>query len=123
LKGLAVFAESVGKRYLFGCCSLTSQDPGDGWRAMEYSRRSGFLHPHFMIPARDPFACDRVSPVVSGGSSSFSLPKLFSSYMRFGAKVCSEPALDRDFKTIDFFVMLDLGSISAKTREIFLENC
>ncbi|HBF35140.1 TPA: hypothetical protein DDW35_11325, partial [Candidatus Sumerlaeota bacterium] len=37
----------------------------------------------------------------------YKLPKLFSAYMRLGAQVISEPAIDREFKTIDFLIMLD----------------
>ena len=35
------------------------------------------------------------------------LPKLFRAYMSLGAQVISEPALDREFGTVDFLVMLD----------------
>ena len=47
------------------------------------------------------------------------LPKLFSLYLRYGAKVCGEPALDRFFKTIDYLVLLDLADLDAQSRRIF----
>jgi len=34
-KGLAAYAAHNRKRYLFGCCSLTSQDQNEGLRVME----------------------------------------------------------------------------------------
>jgi putative hemolysin len=37
-----------------------------------------------------------------------------------GAKVCGPPALDRQFKTIDFLTLLDLEALPAPARERFL---
>lgn len=39
-------------------------------------------------------------------------PKLFQSYLNYGAKVCSEAAIDRVFKTIDYLVILDIEELS-----------
>ena len=48
------------------------------------------------------------------------VPRLFDSYLAVGAKVCSPPAIDRQFKTIDFFVVFDFQELDAKTRRLFL---
>lgn len=32
-------------------------------------------------------------------------------YLSFGAKICSEPAIDREFKTIDFLAIFDFESL------------
>jgi len=37
-----------------------------------------------------------------------------------GAKICGPPALDREFKTIDFLTLLDLEQISLTARARFL---
>ena len=34
-KGLARYMAATRQRFLFGCCSLTSQDPEEGWAVME----------------------------------------------------------------------------------------
>jgi len=41
-RGLAAYAAWTGQRYLLGCCSLTSQDPGDGVRMHRYLERKGY---------------------------------------------------------------------------------
>jgi len=39
--------------------------------------------------------------------------------MTVGAKICGPPALDRQFKTIDFLTLLDIEALSASTRARF----
>ena len=110
---VAVFVRSHGCRYLFGCCSLTSTDPQDGRRAEETIRKEGYGHPVYRVGATEPYRCifpaDRSDPEAEGP---FRLPRLFSIYTTFGAKVLSEPALDREFGTIDFLVMMDGANVS-----------
>jgi putative hemolysin len=36
------------------------------------------------------------------------VPKLLAAYLSIGARICGPPAIDRDFKTIDFLTFLDL---------------
>jgi putative hemolysin len=36
-----------------------------------------------------------------------------------GAKICGPPAIDREFKTIDFLTLLDLEGISEVVRARF----
>src|SRR5690242_3986715 len=43
---------------------------------------------------------------------------LFGIYMRYGARVCSPPALDRDFGTVDFFVLCDVEAMDARSRKM-----
>ena len=40
------------------------------------------------------------------------LPSLIRSYLKIGATVCGEPALDRDFGTADFFMLLEVANIA-----------
>jgi putative hemolysin len=47
------------------------------------------------------------------------IPKLFATYLGIGARVCSTPAIDRRFKTIDFFVVLDIHQMDERTRRLF----
>jgi putative hemolysin len=47
-------------------------------------------------------------------------PKLLSAYLSLGAKICGGPALDREFKTIDFLTFLDLDALSPATVARYL---
>jgi putative hemolysin len=47
------------------------------------------------------------------------IPKLLRAYLALGAKICGPPALDRNFKTIDFLTMLDLEALPSLARQRF----
>ena len=116
--GLASYVLWNGKRYFFGCCSLTSQDPAEGARALAWLERAGKLHPELVVQPTPAYACPYDGPVeVPDG---YALPKLFGTYMRYGAKVCGPPAIDRFFGTIDFLALLDSKSLAPGTFEQFV---
>ena len=48
------------------------------------------------------------------------VPKLLKTYLAIGARICSAPAWDREFGTIDFLTLLDLRTISSSARNRFL---
>ncbi len=110
-KGIARYAHENGARYLIGCSSLTSQDPATG--AAAYLS----LQPHLVAPELrtlpvESFLCplDVVAPVTP------KIPKLLAAYLALGARICGPPALDREFKTIDFLTLLDLQALPFRTR-------
>jgi len=47
------------------------------------------------------------------------IPKLLRAYLTLGAKICGPPALDRQFKTIDFLTLLDLERLHPLARQRF----
>lgn len=119
-QGLAAYMQHNRKRYLFGCCSLTSQDPLLGRRVMDHLAANGHVHPAVEIaPQRDWRCYDESLVLPPGEVEPVQLPKLFSLYLRYGAKVCGPPALDRQFKTIDYLVLLDIEDLSPDSRELF----
>lgn len=105
-RGLVAYLHWNRKRYLFGCSSLTSQDPEEGLRAYDWLLRKGYVREEFETPPRIAYEC-----VVDGHvpfKGRYEIPKLFGMYLRNGAKICGPPALDRYFGTIDFLTMLDI---------------
>ena len=118
-KGLALYVAHNQARYLFGCCSLTSQDPAEGWRALGYLGRNGDLHTELSVLPLE----ERALPGGPGAEPSVSvdLPILFKTYLRFGCKVCGRPAIDRDFKTIDFLVLMDIDGLSPRVHRMFFD--
>lgn len=120
-KGLAMYMTEKRKRYVFGCCSLPSQDPAEGVRAMRQLVAGGYLHERLHVAPRADFVC-RTEGFASrddGASERVKLPKLFETYLRIGARVCGEPVIDRQFKTIDFFVIVDVKNIPDKYFRMF----
>jgi putative hemolysin len=120
-QGLAAYLRQSRKRYLFGCCSLTSQNAAEGWQALQLLRAQGHCHPQFFAPAQPGYEC--LPPGPEHESAALPrlprLPRLFRTYLRYGARVCSPPALDRQFKTIDFLVMFDKAEMDQHTAQLF----
>jgi L-ornithine Nalpha-acyltransferase len=110
-------AEQVKKhqvRYLFGCGSLYTTEVG------EVSAMFSMLKNKYYAP--DAY---RVFPLEGGRFKDLAddawisdeqalfqkLPSLIKGYLRIGALVCGPPALDAEFGTADFFLLLDFGSL------------
>jgi putative hemolysin len=112
-QGIGAYMNLYGLYYTFGCCSLTSQDPMDGWRALKQIRKKGYLHESVYLPALLEYSCGEEVDTETIG-----LPKLFRTYMKLGTKVVSEPAIDRDFGTVDFLVMLDARVVTFSQLDV-----
>lgn len=56
-RGLAVYMMLTKKRYLFGCCSLTSQNPQEGKQVMDYLQANGHVHPDLQVLPQSDFVC------------------------------------------------------------------
>jgi putative hemolysin len=48
------------------------------------------------------------------------VPKLLKTYLAVGARICSEPAWDRAFGTIDFLTLQDMHELTPAARSRFL---
>ncbi len=109
-KGLANYLLWNGKRYLFGACSLASQDAAEGQLLYRELSATGHLHPAIRVEPRAGWECrtDAPLPVIARIPET---PRLLQGYLHLGGSVCSEPALDRAFKTIDYLVLLDVEAM------------
>jgi putative hemolysin len=115
-RGIAGYARRHRARYLIGCSALTSQDPHVA------SEIYGSLQLHLADPAlRTVPLSDFDMPLVPADMIHANVrpPKLLRAYLSIGAKICSRPALDREFKTIDFLTLLDIESMSSCARSHF----
>ena len=117
-RGIARYALVNGGRYMMGCCSLTSQDPAMG-HTVYASLKSYMVEPSLRTVATPAFAL----PATTLTAEEERAPKLLRAYLTIGAKICSEPAIDRDFKTIDFLTLLDLQTLHPRVAARFLEGC
>ena len=115
-RGIATYAMTKQARYLIGCSSLTSQCLQEG--SDVYARLQDFLadepmrtvpQGHYSFPILPHNASCLIRP-----------PKLLRTYLSIGATICGPPAIDREFKTIDFLTLLDLKSLPALVRSRFL---
>jgi putative hemolysin len=117
-RGLASYLTRNRKRYLFGCCSLTSQDPALGLVTARHLEATGHNHPSLWTRPTAGYRCTpagqqlKLEPVPH-------VPPLFQSYLALGARVISDPALDRQFGTIDFLVSLDVEALDPHQYRFF----
>jgi putative hemolysin len=119
-RGLARYVAHNRRRYLFGCSSLTSQDPEEGRRFMAYLEEHGWVHPSIRVLPRPGFACyPEGTPL--GEAGEVKVPPLFRIYLRHGALACGPPAIDRLFKTIDFLVLFDVEAMDPDAYRLFFE--
>ena len=112
-KGIANYAKENDARYLFGCSSITSQDPAVGASAYAQLYRKHLADVSFRTTPTPQYDCplDQLAP------EPVVIPKLLRAYLSLGAKICGPPALDRNFKTIDFLTMLDLETLPALAKQ------
>jgi putative hemolysin len=116
-RGIAQYAHHHGLRYLIGCSSVPSEDAATGW-AM-YHRLAPFLvAPELRtMPMAE---CRLPAPISDTAVPETQIPKLLKTYLAVGARICSEPAWDRFFGTIDFLTLQDMAMLSPIARSRFL---
>jgi putative hemolysin len=115
-RGITQYAVHHGGRYLIGCSSLTSQDPAHG-TAVYGAMREHLVEPQLRTTPQPAFRM----PLALAENASDKIPKLLRAYLAVGAKICGPPAIDREFKTIDFLTLLDLDALHPRVRERFLK--
>lgn len=119
-RGIAKYALEHDARFLVGCSSLTSQDPGEGMTIYRQLRGKFLVQPELRTEPHPDFRCDMASSALSIASVTGASAKLLRAYLAIGAKICGPPAIDREFGTIDFLTLLDLQALPAIVRAHFL---
>ncbi len=117
-QGIAIYMMAFNKDYLFGCCSLTSQDPHEGKQVMTILHAQNAIHPNLHVLPRPEFECYPPCFQLDRPNDA-KVPKLFRAYLRMGAKVLGPPAIDQQFKTIDYLVLFDRNNMSADAQKFF----
>jgi putative hemolysin len=114
-KGIMRYARSRGLRYLMGCCSLTSQCAEEGtavFRALE----PYLIESTLMTAPTQAFSM----PIRDDVETMQNPPKLLRAYLAVGARICSTPAIDRSFGTIDFLTLIDLETMNPRIARRYL---
>jgi len=117
-KGIADYARAHGGRYMFGCSSLTSQDPAVGASVYSDLCRKHLAPIDWQTKPLAAYDCS----LARLSEEPVEVPKLLRAYLSLGARICAPPALDRKFKTIDFLTMLDLETMPVAAKQRFLQN-
>jgi putative hemolysin len=114
-KGIADYAREHSARYLFGCSSLTSQEQAIGASAYADLCRRHLVEPQWRTLPLPAYDCS----LARLAAEPVTIPKLLRAYLALGARICGPPALDQQFKTIDFLTLLDLQTLHPLARQRF----
>ena len=116
-RGIAGYAEEHGARHLIGCSSVNSQDPQEA--AELYNELGDFqVEPWLRTVPREGCRIPNFTSLGSGAPKA-RVPKLLRAYLAIGARICGPPAIDRQFKTIDFLTLLSLDQLSPAAKARF----
>jgi putative hemolysin len=106
-KGIAAYAMRHESRYLIGCSSISSQDENYG-AAMYASLQGKYLvQPSLSTKPQSGHECKSTGIPVQVSRP----PRLFRAYLEISGRICGPPAIDREFKTIDFLTLVDLARL------------
>jgi putative hemolysin len=111
-KGIVRYALSCKARYLVGCSSVTSQDENEAMALYEQLQGKYLIEPALRTNPRPEFAC-RINNKMAAPPVT---PRLFRAYLDVSARLCGPPAIDREFKTIDFLTLFDLQRAPDRVR-------
>jgi putative hemolysin len=104
--GIAAYLIHNKKRFCFGCASIPEAGDAEVAATTAILREGGNLHASIRVEPREDFAV-RVAPPNGEGQ----VPSLLRAYLSLGARVCGTPARDREFGTIDYFVLIDVEDV------------
>ncbi len=116
-RGIASYLKASGIGHMFGCGSLHGVEVGEHAQALTY------LHHHHLAPPElraYAWPAQRVEtdllPVGSydARAAARALPPLIKGYLRVGAMIGDGGSVDRDFNTIDVFVIMPVDRITER---------
>jgi len=114
-KGIASYALLCNARYLVGCSSITSQDENEGMALYHALGEKYLVDPLLRTAPRADFQCRESGTLTEPPRP----PRLFRAYLDNSARLCGPPAIDREFKTIDFLTLMDLQDLPDRVRARF----
>ena len=114
-KGIAVYSSRNDARYLIGCSSISSQDENVGVAMYDALKQKYLVDPSLRTVPQPGHECRANGTPVDAGRP----PRLFRAYLEISGRICGPPAIDREFKTIDFLTMVDLANLPDRVRTRF----
>lgn len=114
-KGFANYLTFYNKRYLFGYAALESNNPNVALNTFENLKERGFIHPKYQIEPKD----DYKIRIRRNGVDEVDIPPLFQNYLDVGCTICSQPSFDKNIELAHFIILLDIETISDRTRKLF----
>lgn len=114
---IAEYVKTHRVRYLFGCASLYTTDPREVSESFSLLKKGHYAPEELRVqplPDKAFPGLDEEVEVKDERAASFRLPSLIKGYLRVGALLCGPPAVDLEFGTTDFFLLLDVNNMSSE---------
>lgn len=116
-RGICEYVAACGAQWLFGMGSLKSIDTIEIASIYRQLMEEGFIDPSIVVSARNGYRIANFDQCVALATPSeeaaSQVPALVRSYLRAGAKIGTDVALDADFNCADLFIVMDMKKVSA----------
>ncbi len=129
--GITSYVDRINARYLFGCPRVDSTDPVQIASVCDYFHERRYVLQHYCFPPAPEarfasLTIRRDLPAQNGAMPPESLvPPLFHWYLKEGARVSAEPALDLHLRSTIFLALMDTSKLRSRFRRKFSRwlNC
>ncbi len=131
-RGISEYIQRTETRYMFGCASVKTMESLEIGLVTKYLTDQGYTTNEYGVNPTRKYKVKQLATVldyIEKNPFEYNqeevgklIPALFKSYMKAGAKLCGEPALDRDFHCIDFLTLLDLGKLNPAHKAKYLKD-
>jgi L-ornithine Nalpha-acyltransferase len=111
---IAQYVEKHRVRYLFGCGSLYTTEASEVGAYFSMLKRKYYAAEIYRVHPMSEFQFQGIADnlnVAEDAALFLKLPSLIKGYLRLGAVVCGPPALDHEFGTADFLLLLDMHKL------------
>jgi len=124
-RGIASYLHAHSIGYLFGCGSLPGTDPEAHAVLLSYLAHHHMAPSHLRARALPEHyvPMDRIARgAYDPRAAARALPPLLKGYLRVGAMVGDGAFVDRQFNTVDVFVVMPVAAITRRYLERFVSN-
>lgn len=126
-EGIYLYVMKIGARQIFGCSSIMTVNPEEIAVVHLYLSRHKNYRDDMGVTPKGRFRikwlrekADEISGIdraLIDRRGEALLPRLIKDYFKFGAVVCGEPALDREFRCIDVLTILAMEKLNGSYLE------
>jgi len=119
-RGMVEYLKLSDSRYLFGCTSLMTVDVEKIAAVYKHLQDKNSIDSTLQVTPKPKYRVKNLDrycrfletlPETLRPNAEAIMPSLLKSYIRAGALICGEPALDSHFNCVDFFTLLDFDSV------------
>jgi putative hemolysin len=124
-QGIKELLIRTGLKYLLGCVSLETTCSATGWALHKYFVNTGKICGTLKASPVKEFELARpseeeINKILDDKRTLLrAIPPLLKGYLRLGTKICGAPALDHEFGTIDYLILLNTEEVPERYHRHF----